>query len=148
MSGAAPPAPPSSPGVLARRSDACCALYLRYSPPIAKPIGCTAPGEAKPRSPEMIARACASEVRLVVELFSVRKSAIEGVIEPSGPNRLMGTQSALPLWQVTPSFDSDASRKRDCSVYPLIVWIFSDSPYEPSMFQSIESVMPPRAPTR
>ena len=35
-----------------------------------------------------------------VVLFSERKSAMAGVIEPSGPNGLIGTQAELPLMQV------------------------------------------------
>ena len=42
----APPAPPSSPELLASTSGLCCALYFRNSVPTAKPIGCAAQGSA------------------------------------------------------------------------------------------------------
>ena len=82
----------------------------------AKPIGWVAAGEEKPRSPERMPRTWPRLVRTVVVLSSLRKSAIAGVIEPTLPNGLTGTQSGLPLMQLVVLLASSASRQRDCSV--------------------------------
>ena len=67
----------------------------------------------------MMARAWASVVRTIVVLLSERKVAAAGVIEPSGPNRLTGTQPPVVTVQTglaSVPLASEAWRKRDWRV--------------------------------
>src|SRR5688500_9577686 len=110
MSGAAPPAPPSSPAVLARTSDTCSARYLRSSAPTATLIGLSARGGLAPASPLMIPRVCDRRDLLVEVLASLTKSACAGVIVPSAPNTFKGTQLPVVVMQLSGLVASSAWR--------------------------------------
>ena len=65
----------------------------RYSAPTLKPIGEDAKGEANlPKSPVMLPLTTVSCVLRRMRASRSKKPIIAGVIEPSAPNRLSGTQ--------------------------------------------------------
>src|SRR5690349_1253533 len=99
MSGAAPPAPPSSPALLASESEICCAWYLRYSAPTAKLTGFLAQSWSGV-SPLIVPRACESCDLTFVLACWLTNAAIAGVIVPVMPNGLKGTQLLLVSKQV------------------------------------------------
>src|SRR5690348_4443177 len=70
-----------------------CEVYLRYSAPTAKLTGFLAQS-CSGVSPLIVPRACDSRVRTWVVDGWLMKAAMSGVILPSGPNRLSGTQPA------------------------------------------------------
>src|SRR6476660_2537644 len=98
MSGAAPPAPPSSPAVLARASERCEAEYLRYSAPTAKLTGFFAQS-CSGVSPLITPRSCDSVVSTLLLACWLTKLTMSGVIEPEGPKTLIGVQELAVLKQ-------------------------------------------------
>src|SRR6266404_8307092 len=112
MSGAAPPAPPSSPACLASESERCRAWYFRYSPPTAKLTGFLAQS-CRGVSPLIVARACESSDLTWVLAAWLMNEAIAGVIVPGPPNILSGTQLLVVVKQVVVLVASNPWRTRD-----------------------------------